>query len=343
MTDSRQAFTQWLQDQMGIEDLQLENWEPSESGFSNETHIFHAHYTKDGQACSKKLVHRLAPTGQTLFQEYDLARQCNVMDYVNAHSSLPLAKIVARDLAAERPHYVMEYIEGEAPADGGPGSTDSYLFRGFLAKGTPAQRGQFFTNMVSTIADVHKVPVSTEFERSFARRSPGDTPLQKEVNWWFGVYNWAKGSIDTPLSSDKYFDWTLENIPDLADRSICWGDARLANVLVNDFEVTAVLDWELASIGPGELDLFYHFMLHEIFEWFEGAPKLEGIPSEAEQIAMYEEVSGQKIRHADFFRVFAVIRCCVIYALFGKLMGGKREDLEPLDLYTTKLARLCAI
>ena len=37
--------------------------------------------------------------------------------------------------------------------------------------------------------------------------------------------------------------------------SLCWGDARIGNVLFSDDrKITAVLDWEMATIGPAEMD-----------------------------------------------------------------------------------------
>ena len=36
---------------------------------------------------------------------------------------------------------------------------------------------------------------------------------------------------------------------------LSWGDARIGNVLYRDFEPVAVLDWEMAALGPPELDV----------------------------------------------------------------------------------------
>ncbi|HEU0171685.1 MAG TPA: phosphotransferase [Acidimicrobiales bacterium] len=36
---------------------------------------------------------------------------------------------------------------------------------------------------------------------------------------------------------------------------LVWGDARLSNLIYRDFEVAAVLDWEMSGIGDPLLDL----------------------------------------------------------------------------------------
>ena len=339
MSDAQQnEFSQWLQSQLKVDNLSLENWQGSDNGYSNETRLFDAHYTQNGVQHSKKMVQRLAPSGAgpTLFKEYDLNRQCQVMDYVGQHSSLPVASIVARDLDAARPYFVMDYIAGEVPGDGHM-AEEAYMCKGFLYEGTPAQRETFFTSMISTIADCHKVPVDEDFATSFGRSTAGDTALQKEVNWWVDLYQWGKNYSDVKLAADKYIEWLAVNVPALNDNNILWGDARLADVLVQDYKISAALDWEMATLGPGELDLFYHIGVHEYREKQQGASALAGIPSEAEQIALYEEFTGQKVRHADFFRVFNAVRSLVIQLIFGKMMGAKPEEVEFLEVFINKL------
>ena len=68
---------------------------------------------------------------------------------------------------------------------------------------------------------------------------------------------------------------------------LLWGDVRLGN-LVFDAErrVTAVLDWDLASLGPREMDLGWHFGLEFMMEaLFGGRPP--GFPGPGEALERY--------------------------------------------------------
>ncbi|XGU18600.1 phosphotransferase [Rhodococcus sp. 3Y1] len=47
---------------------------------------------------------------------------------------------------------------------------------------------------------------------------------------------------------------------------LCWGDSRIGNVIYRDFEPAAVLDWEMATLGPRELDLGWMIFQHRFFE-----------------------------------------------------------------------------
>ena len=44
-----------------------------------------------------------------------------------------------------------------------------------------------------------------------------------------------------------------------------WGDARVGNILYRDFAPIAVLDWEMATVGPREVDLAWMIFLHAFF------------------------------------------------------------------------------
>ena len=44
------------------------------------------------------------------------------------------------------------------------------------------------------------------------------------------------------------------------------GDARIGNVLYEGFTPVAVLDWEMAALGPRGLDLGWLVFLHAFFQ-----------------------------------------------------------------------------
>ncbi len=45
-----------------------------------------------------------------------------------------------------------------------------------------------------------------------------------------------------------------------------WGDARIGNMMFEDFTPVAVLDWEMASIGPREIDIGWMIYIHRFFQ-----------------------------------------------------------------------------
>ncbi len=72
------------------------------------------------------------------------------------------------------------------------------------------------------------------------------------------VWRWDRGER-WPAVIDSAFGHLRSSMPSIDLTVPLWGDARPANVIVaGDFSTPkALLDWELASVGPPELDVFW--------------------------------------------------------------------------------------
>ncbi len=57
-----------------------------------------------------------------------------------------------------------------------------------------------------------------------------------------------------------------------------WGDSRVGNVLYSDFRPVAVLDWEMAVLGPREMDVAWIIFAHMVFQELAGLAGLPGLP-----------------------------------------------------------------
>jgi aminoglycoside phosphotransferase (APT) family kinase protein len=80
---------------------------------------------------------------------------------------------------------------------------------------------------------------------------------------------------------------------------VCWGDRRLSNILYGpQFEVAAVLDWEIAYIGDHEADLAWMLFVDWACSEYEGVPRLDGTPTREETVDRYEQLSGRTVRTA---------------------------------------------
>ena len=78
-----------------------------------------------------------------------------------------------------------------------------------------------------------------------------------------------------------------------------WGDARIGNMLYRDFEPAAVLDWEMATVGPREVDVAWMIFLDTFFddlaERFE-MPALAGFMDRDDIVREYERLTGHTVR-----------------------------------------------
>lgn len=90
--------------------------------------------------------------------------------------------------------------------------------------------------------------------------------------------------------------------------TLCWGDARMSNILYdNDFQVSGVLDWEIAYLGDHEADLGWLLFLDWASSEFEGHAPLAGTPTREETIAYYEKRTGMPVRNLRFNEILAAV------------------------------------
>jgi aminoglycoside phosphotransferase (APT) family kinase protein len=81
-----------------------------------------------------------------------------------------------------------------------------------------------------------------------------------------------------------------------------------------DGTIAALIDWELAALGPPELDLAWWLYFDDLFSRRFGVQRLAGLPDRAESIAIYEAASGRKMRHMEYYDVVAALRMALVAA-----------------------------
>ena len=103
---------------------------------------------------------------------------------------------------------------------------------------------------------------------------------------------------------------------------LCWGDARIGNVLFDDgFAPVAVLDWEMAGLGPRELDVAWLLYSHRIFEDIAHELGLPGMPDflrADDVLATYEALSGHAPRHLAFYGTYAALQFAIVFLRVGR-------------------------
>src|SRR5690606_14999303 len=100
-----------------------------------------------------------------------------------------------------------------------------------------------------------------------------------------------------------------------AEPVLSWGDARIGNVIYQGVRPAAVLDWEMASIGPREIDLGRMIFLHRFSQDIAAGAGMEGLPTllAPESAAeIYARRSGHEPRDLEWFITYAAVRHGVI-------------------------------
>ncbi|MEV0545319.1 phosphotransferase family protein [Nocardia salmonicida] len=335
-------LTRWLTDKVGG-DVAVSNLsKPSSGGMSSTTILFDAEWSAGGGTEQGSFVIRMAPEDSSfpVFESYDLAMQYQVMAGVAAASEVavpPLRWLELDDSVFGSPFLVMERVEGRAPSDNPP-----YVFFGWLFDATAAERELITDATVEVIAQVHAID---EVTQRFPLLDGEGTSLRRHFEAQRAWYKWAltDHDVEVPLI-ERTFDWLEANWPtDPGPEVLNWGDARPGNILFDGFTPTAVLDWEMATLAPRELDLGWTIFIHRFFQDIAtrfDQPGLADFLRRDAVVAKYEKLTGHSVRDLDFYIVYAALRHAIVMARIKCRMIHFGEDTVPAELDDYVMHRL---
>ncbi|MFC4126621.1 phosphotransferase family protein [Nocardia rhizosphaerae] len=324
-----EQLSRWLTGKVGAEVTVGELSKPSTGGMSSTTVLFDARWADGGGA----FVLRMAPEDSSfpVFESYDLPMQYEVMSGVAAASTVavpPLRWLETDESVLGSPFLVMERVEGRAPADNPP-----YVFFGWLFDATPAERARIADATVEVIAQVHAID---DPARRFPSLDGDGSALRRHFQAQRHWYAWAltDHGVRVPLI-ERSFDWLEAHWPAAAGPEVLnWGDARPGNILFDGFTPAAVLDWEMATLGPRELDLGWIIFIHRFFQDIATRFDQPGLPDFLRRdavVAKYEELTGHPVRDLDFHIVYAALRHAIVMARIKCRMIHFGEDTVPDD------------
>jgi aminoglycoside phosphotransferase (APT) family kinase protein len=295
---------------------------PESTGMSSETVLFTATWDENGAPVRRRLVARIAPpsTAHPLFPTYDLAMQFRVMRLVREHTSVPVPETLWYEddpSVLGGPFFVMAQVDGTVPPDVLP-----YTFDGsWVSDASPADRQRLQRSVVTAMAGIHSL-TPDRVDLGFLPPADGPGPagtadgprtsaLGRLLHRWKEYSDWVVRDTPSPLL-DECFAWLEEHRPSpVGPDALSWGDGRIGNMMFRDFEVVAVLDWEMASVAPPEVDLgwlcYLHLFFHDIATDL-GAAGLPDLLRPVDVAATYAEVSGYRPADLRWFLAFAAVR-----------------------------------
>jgi aminoglycoside phosphotransferase (APT) family kinase protein len=335
------ALRAWLAGQLGVARLEIADPRaPAAGGWSSETWMLTVRDGARGPAADRRVVLRLAPSGPAMFPEYDLGRQVACMRALKGARGCPVPDILAEDLAGAmigRPLYVMDFVPGDVPSDDKP----TLFEAGFLFEATAADQRRFHEAFIAAMAALHGAPRSADLTRALARTGPGATALARELAWLRGVFDWGHGPAPQPVI-ERALDGLDARLPHDGCEVLLWGDARPANVVVRDFAPVALLDWELATMGPPELDVFWLLEMNRMRS--KGRP-LPGFLTDAETLARYQDLTGHTLRDADWHVLYAATKVALLMLrhLLVRVACGDMPSDHPILTGNVATRRLAAL
>ncbi|HXQ91178.1 MAG TPA: phosphotransferase family protein [Acidimicrobiales bacterium] len=323
----RAGLTRWVGSwRPDARDVRLAPLVQPATGLSSETIFVEVDWTLGsgrGHAAAPEhasWVVRLPPHGEGLFPSYDLAMQGR-LQAVLAGAGVPAVDPLAveeDDGWVGAPFLVMPRVAGQVVRADQP-----YLRAGFLAEATPEGQARLHGHVVDVLAQIHRLDWEA-LGCGDILGPPGG--LAEALEHWAGYLTWA-GEGHAPGVFDEGLEWCRAHLPrPQPPPSLLWGDVQLGNVLVDaDMGVSAVLDFEMASIGPAEVDLAWFVVLHDMAVDRCGGD-LPGFPGRDATVAAYQDRLGRPLTDLRWYEAFAALRSGAILVRAARLLARLGVD-----------------
>jgi aminoglycoside phosphotransferase (APT) family kinase protein len=282
--------------------------EPAQ-GFSSQTILFAALWQEDGETVERPLVARIqrdvaVPMLADVFHQY------RVMTAIAANSGVkvpttPFAEPDPDILGA--PFFIMERLHGRVPSD-----FPSYHQQGWFADLAVKERTQCWWNGIGEMARLHQIDWHCFPFLGEGIQTPPDATfyLDRILGNWF---EWARNGQSFPVIEDALS--TLKaNAPPVTNSGLVWNDARLGNTMFapDGVGVVSLMDFEVATLGPPEIDLAHWVYLDEVFSENFGVPRLDGLPRGAQAVAGFERIYGRPMPHFNYYMAIAALKILIL-------------------------------
>jgi aminoglycoside phosphotransferase (APT) family kinase protein len=274
---------------------------------------------------------RRPPMGHVLATAHDMAREFRVMSALQ-HSAVP----VPRTYAICHDHsvigadfYVMDRCAGTP-----------FRLAAELKELGPERTRAISTGLVDTLAALHAIDPEAIGLGDFGRPQGF---LARQVTLWKKQFE-ASSTRDLP-AAQELFERLAADVPMESATGIVHGDFRLDNVLIDDQDrATAVLDWEMATLGDPLTDLAlmltYDWLGAALGEMVTDASLAPGYLTEDAILDRYATSSDRDLARFGWYRGLAAFKLAAILEgihyrfLAGHTIGegfdGIAEAIDPL-------------
>jgi aminoglycoside phosphotransferase (APT) family kinase protein len=297
-------------------------------GFSNLTYLL--------QIENKEFVLRKPPKG-AIKRGHDMNREFKVQSAVHkAYSKVPEMYGFSDDetiLGSD--FYIMEKVEGVI-----------LNYKEAKQRNIPEKDYKNIANSwLDALVELHNVDYNAI---GLADLGKPDGYVQRQISNWGKQY--LKAKTDEYPEAEMVMNWMEEHQPKEYDHCLIHNDFKYDNVVFkNDSwqEVSAVLDWEMATLGDPLMDLGTSLGYwtvatdHDFVK--QGIPSptvFEGNPTRSEIAEMYAQKSGRNVDNLIFYYVFGLFKIAVIaQQIYYRFEKGWTTDPRFANL--NKAAELC--
>jgi aminoglycoside phosphotransferase (APT) family kinase protein len=285
-------------------------------------------------AAGTEWILRRPPLGPLLPTAHDVIREHRVLDLLarsGAPVRVPTVVLACEDPAVlGAPFYLMERV---------PGTVIRTDLPDFVGAG---DRHQLGLELVDALAELHAVPTEPFVARGIGRP---EGYLARQLKRWRGQFDGAlaaKAALDRPVRALPDYgvvsEWLGAHLPESGAPAVVHGDYKLDNVVVaptgDGPRITAILDWEMATVGDPLADLGYLLSMWVATGEDVGPLALAGavttqpgFASRGELVDRYQERTGRSMTDVTFYVTLAGWKLAILLeASYARHLAGTTDD-----------------
>ncbi|MCD4533042.1 phosphotransferase family protein [Nocardioides sp. cx-169] len=275
-------------------------------------------------AADSTVVLKVAPPGLAPVRNRDVLRQARLQKALN-DAGRPIAPdVLFSDPGAPPavpPFMAMNLVAGEC--------LEPLLLPAAKRPATARVRSRYLA-AARRLAELHRIPLA-----DLGLQDEPVAALAEEID------RWTKAFRTLPEGLRGNFETAAEALHDTMPQALApvvnHGDYRLGNVLCEGDDLTAIIDWEIWSVGDPRVDIAWL----TYFTDDAGHPAAEpgpsaGTPTAQEVVEEYQEALGEALPDLDWFRALTRYKEASLTGLLvkrahkdGRVLSGAMARMEP--------------
>ncbi len=296
-------------------------WQHLPGGHSNLTYLVR-------DAVGREVVIRRPPLGQLLPRAHDMWREYRVIKALWP-TAVPVPEPIAYcdDRSVAETHF---YVMGRC---GGKALFQAAAVDKWLDHPARARAADIF---IDVLAALHAIDPDDVGLSDLGRP---DGYVARQLRTWHGSWtSQAANARHDDARVHELHDLLSSRIPEQGPGRVVHGDYGPHNALfLESGEMTAVLDWEIATLGDALADLAYTLNAwvgpgDDPVDVPDSPTALEGFPQRRQLIERYVEMTGADLSQLDYYLAFNFWKkACIVHGVYARYLVGQKGS-EGVDL-----------
>jgi aminoglycoside phosphotransferase (APT) family kinase protein len=255
------------------------------------------------------MVIKVAPPGLEPVRNRDVLRQARVLRVLAHVDGIEVPEVLFTD-GAPPPLFGMQLVTGDSFE---PVNSNDELPE-------PAHLDGRALAAARMLARLHALDVT----RTAGLENEAPVALEQEIARW----ERALDTVDDDLrrGHDRCAAALKDTIPCEVPAALLHGDWRLGNMLARGAEITAVIDWEIWSIGDPRVDLSWFLANSVSDDNVFATRKAPGMPNRERLLAAYESERGAPMEDLHWFDALTAFKQT---ATMGLILKRNRRQPTP--------------